>query len=189
MLRLSDNPERLFPRVDDLSRMAGTWWVAHTKSRCEKAFAHDLAARSIAYFLPMQPRVIFSGGRKRFVMMPLFPSYVFFCGDTMDRQAALATRKLCRVIDVCDQCRLISELSATNRVLEANLQLDPHPFTTIGTRVRVTCGPLAGIEGTVIRCNGVARLVLQVSILGQSTSMEIDARTVEPVEESRGVAI
>src|SRR5205809_2914043 len=118
MLKLRDNPDILFPpTADDLSSITGTWRVGHTKARCEKAFANDLAARNIACFLPMIERVTFSGGRKRRGLMPLFSSYVFFCGTEQDRYAALVTDRLCRVIEVQDQKRLVSELSATHRAI------------------------------------------------------------------------
>src|SRR5881409_416274 len=88
MLKLAENPDILHPATDDLSSIPGTWWVAQTKSRCEKAFATDLASRGIAYFLPMIQRLTFSGGRKRRGMMPLFAGYVFFCGSEVDRHTA-----------------------------------------------------------------------------------------------------
>src|SRR5256885_16668643 len=134
MLKLADNPEILHPATDDLSSIPGTWWVAQTKSRCEKAFATDLASRGIAYFLPMIQRLSFSGGRKRRGMMPLFAGYVFFCGSALERHAALQTDRLARVIEVRDQRRLISELSAPHRVLLPKIELDPYPFAAAGRR-------------------------------------------------------
>ena len=74
MLRLSDSPPVLTPGVQSLKDLCGRWWVGHTKSRFEKAFAWDLLRRGIGYFLPMVERVRISGGRKRRLMAPLFPS-------------------------------------------------------------------------------------------------------------------
>jgi transcriptional antiterminator RfaH len=182
MLKLADNPDILYPTTDDLTSIPGTWWVAQTKSRCEKAFATDLAARGIAYFLPMVERLTYSGGRKRRVMMPLFSGYVFFCGNELDRHAALLTDRLARVIEVRDQKRLIKELSATHRVLLNKVALDPYPFAAVGRRVRVAMGPLEGTEGVVDRRDGRERLVLQVSILGQGSAMEIAPELLEPID-------
>src|SRR5207249_12017835 len=128
MLKIADNPDILHPATDDLWSIPGTWWVAQTKSRCEKAFASDLAGRGIAYFLPMIERLTFSGGRKRRGMMPLFAGYVFFCGNEIDRHTALLTDRLARVIEVRDQRRLVQELSATHRVLLHTSGLAPDPF-------------------------------------------------------------
>ena len=73
MLKVSENPPRMHPGAGTLTDLAGTWWVAHTKARSEKALAWDLLRRDIGYFLPLLGRVRFSGGRKRRVLMPLFP--------------------------------------------------------------------------------------------------------------------
>ena len=184
MLKLSDNPQVLYPpEADELSSIPGTWHVAHTKARCEKAFASDLASRGIAYFLPMIERITFSGGRKRRGMMPLFTGYVFFAaGDEADRQAALATDRLACVIEVRDQVRLVKELAATHRALKNKIALDPYPFAVTGRRVRVAFGPLQGTEGVVVRRDGRERLVLEVGILGQGAAMEIGPELLEPVD-------
>jgi transcription antitermination factor NusG len=163
--------------------LAGPWWVARTKSRFEKAFAGDLAARGIAYFLPMIERVTFSGGRKRRGMMPLFNGYVFFCGDQEARHKALLTDRVAQVLEVRDQARFVEEITALHRVIRAGGVLDPYPFASVGAHCRVARGPLMGTEGTVVsRDNGAARLVLQVSMLGQGAALEIDADVLEAVE-------
>ena len=33
MLRLSDNPTILTPKVESLTELSGAWWVTHTKAR------------------------------------------------------------------------------------------------------------------------------------------------------------
>src|SRR5688500_468301 len=108
MLAFSDNPPVLSPGLRSVAEGRGRWWVAHTKARCEKAFAADLLGRDVAYFLPMTERVSVSGGRKRRGMTPLFPSYVFVCGAENDdtRYRAMLTGRLCQVLPVADQGRL-----------------------------------------------------------------------------------
>ena len=53
MLKEHENPPITYPEQTSITEFAGQWWVAHTKSRNEKALAHDLIARDICYFLPM----------------------------------------------------------------------------------------------------------------------------------------
>lgn len=205
MLALSDNPPVLTPGLRSIADAVGRWWVAHTKSRCEKALAGDLLARGVAYFLPMTERVSVSGGRTRRAMAPLFPSYVFFCGDERDDVSyrAAATGRLCRVIRVADQERLIRELIDVERVLAARAPLEPYPFAAVGRRCRVTAGPFRGLEGAVVRCDGAeggsarhcTRIVLEVGMLGRGVAMEIDAALLELVDRAapepslRGVAL
>jgi transcription antitermination factor NusG len=184
MLSLSENPPALSPGLVDISGAPGPWWVAHTKARFEKAFAADLAARDIAYFLPMLERVRVSGGRRRRGLMPLFPSYVFFAGDGDTRYRAVATGRLCQVIRVVDQPRLIGELTDIRLALQRNAPLDPYPYAAVGRRCRVAAGPFRGMEGTVVRWDGRTRLVLEVGMLGRGVAMEIDADLLEPADDA-----
>jgi transcription antitermination factor NusG len=184
VLKLADNPPILAPGAQRIADLCGRWWLGHTKARAEKAFAFDLMGRGIGHFLPMVERVRMSGGRKRHAMMPLFPSYVFFCGDETTRYHAMTTDRLCQVIPIIDQPKIIEQLSHLELALAGKAQLDPYPFAVVGERCRVVSGPFQGIEGVVIQRTTVARLVLQVGILGQGAAMEIDAGLLEPVWES-----
>ena len=187
MLAFSDNPPVLSPGVNCLADCRGRWWVAHTKARCEKAFAADLLANRVAYFLPMTERVTVSGGRRRRGMMPLFPSYVFFCDDGDDaRYRAMSTGRLCQVLNVADQGRLVTELSTVEQALAAGAPLNPHPFAAAGRWCRVTAGPFRGVEGTVVRCEGRTRIVMEVGMLGRGVAMEIEADLLEPADDAQG---
>jgi len=180
MLKLSDNPPMLYPELPSLRDIPGRWWVAHTKSRFEKTFAHDLCCRGISYFLPMVRRTIVSGGRRRQGLSPLFSGYAFFAGDEHARHAALATDRLCQVIPATNQARLIDELCSIQRALSGELKLDPYPWAAVGRRCRIVRGALRGLEGIVIhREDGAMRLVLQVSMLGQGVAVEVEGAMLE----------
>jgi transcription antitermination factor NusG len=49
----------------------------------------------------------------------------------------------------------------------------------------VIAGPLLGLEGIIVQTKGDTRLVLQINMLGQAASVEIDIVMVEPVEAPR----
>ena len=183
MLKLSENPAILTPEVDSLAEFSGTWWVAHTKARFEKAFAWDLFIRGIDYFLPMWEKIIFSGGRKRRVMMPLFTSYVFFCGNEEDRYTAMTTNRLCQTIEVVDQDDFKEELMRIEKALLRKAIIDRYPHLPVGSRSRIISGPMMGTEGVVIeRKDAKARMVLEVTILGQGAVIEIDSDLLEPLD-------
>jgi transcriptional antiterminator RfaH len=182
MLKAADNPPMLLPGARAVGELRGQWWVAHTRPRFEKAFAWDLAERHVGYFLPMVERIIFSGGRKRRIKLPLFPSYVFVCGSEDDRRNSLGTDRLCRTIAVADQSRLRNELMQLERALSANAPLDLYPFAAVGRRCRVRAGAMIGVEGIVIERWGVTRLVLEVRTLGQVVAVEIETDLLEPAD-------
>jgi transcription antitermination factor NusG len=133
----------------------------------------------IGYFLPMIERTRINSGRRRRVLLPLFPGYVFFCGNEAQRYEAMRTNRLCRAIRVCDQERLICELTSLEKSLAAKARLDCYPMAAVGERCRVTAGPFKGLEGVVTEKAKRSVLVLQVSILGQGACMEISPDLVE----------
>lgn len=183
MLKMSENPAILTPEVQSLNELTGTWWVAYTKPRFEKAFAWDMLSRGIGYFLPMREKITFYGGRKRHVMVPLFTSYVFFCGTESDRYTAMTTNRLCQTIEVVDQDSLIEELANIEKALLSKAIIDNYPRLPIGGRCRIISGPMMGTEGVVIeRKDAKARMVLEVTILGQGAVVEIDSDLLEPME-------
>jgi len=66
-------------------------------------------------------------------------------------------------------------------VIDGKQALELLSFAAIGRRCRITSGPFEGMEGTVIHRDGVTRLVLQVSILGQGAAIEIEPDLLEEV--------
>jgi transcription antitermination factor NusG len=182
MLSLAENPPILLPEVESLTELRGLWWLAYTRPRFEKVFAWDLYNHGIGYFLPMYEKTIFSGGRNRRLMMPLFTSYVFFCGTEQDRYAAMRTNRLCHTVDVADQQRLIDELASIEAALLSKAVIAGYPGLGVGSRCRVTSGPMKDIEGVIVerKCPR-ARMVIEVSILTQGALVEIDADLLEPL--------
>ncbi len=75
----TNNPPIIFPDDIQLVQFDGTWWVAHTKPRQEKALAMDLFRSARAYFAPMYETVKRSKGRSWKSVLLLFPGYVFLC--------------------------------------------------------------------------------------------------------------
>ncbi len=150
------------------------WFVLHTKSRQEKVVADFYRQHNIEYVLPLVSKTTYYGRRKIKSELPLFPGYVFIRGAAQDAYAADRNHRLIRIIPVFDQVRLEEELRHLIRALQADQPLDRHPQLVTGVRVEVQSGPLQGVRGVVesrLKCD---RLILQVNILGQAVSVEVD---------------
>lgn len=209
MLKASENPPITWPEGESIRRFNGLWWVAHTKSRNEKALAHDLISKQISYFLPMTWKVRRHRGRTIRSLLPLFGGYLFFCGEENDRIELLRTNRVANLIEVKNQQKLLDELSQIEHALQAGAPLAPHRYIKAGQRCRVIAGPLADLQGIVVGVPkrkqsipkgpdnetisaGVsssaqkqgysARLVLQIDMLGQAASVEIDTDMIEILE-------
>jgi hypothetical protein len=66
--------------------------------------------------------------------------------------------------------------------------LEPHPYLRVGSRVRVTRGPLAGAEGVLVRKKGVLKIVLSVEAIMKSVAVEVSSSDVRPIEASKNIA-
>lgn len=179
MLKAKENPPTIWPEEKSIRELMGTWWVAHTKSRNEKALAWSMAKKGISYFLPMSWKVSSHKGRKTRSLLPLFTGYLFFCGNENQRLDVLRTNRIANIIEVKDQMGLVEDLIPIEQALRAGTNLLTHQYIETGRRCQVTTGPLAGMEGIVVKDQANLRLVLQVNILGQATSVEIDSDMIE----------
>ncbi|MCK5174408.1 MAG: hypothetical protein KAR47_13520 [Planctomycetes bacterium] len=182
LLKVSENPPIIWPEDRELKDFAGTWWVAHTKSRNEKALAWQLRSNDISYFLPMSWKTSRRKERTIKSLLPLFSGYVFFCGDENDRLEALKTNRVAGLIPVTQQDLLVAELAPIERLLREGAPLRPHKYIKAGQKCRVTAGPLFGTEGIVSKADRMTKLILQVDILGQAASVEIDMEMIELIE-------
>ena len=182
MFKASGNPPISWPESLSISQFCGTWWVAHTKSRNEKALANELAAFDISYFLPMTTKVSRRTGRTIRSLLPLFGGYLFFCGDEEQRVQLLRTNRVASLIEVKSQEKLVEELLQIECAVNAGVDLKPHDYIRKGQRCRVTGGPLAGMQGIIEETKSSVRLVINVDILGKATSAEVDTDMIGLIE-------
>jgi len=184
LLKTNENPPLVWPQTESIRVFQGRWWVAHTRSRNEKALAHDLMAKNISYFLPMTWKVRRQTHRTIKSLLPLFTGYLFFCGDEPARVELLKTNRVANLLEVKDQEAFLRELVGFEQALRAGAPLVPHKYIETGQWCRVIAGPLLGLEGIVVQTRGDTRLVLQIDMLGQAASVEIDLDMIEPVEKA-----
>jgi transcriptional antiterminator NusG len=182
VLKASDNPPLVWPQEKSVIDFVGTWWVAHTKSRNEKSVAHALLSKDVQYFLPMTWKVHCTRGRKFKSLLPLFPGYLFFCGDEQSRLEALRTNKVANIIEVKSTKRFTDELLQIEHALKSGAKLEPHKYLKAGQLCRVISGPLIGMQGIVVKTKGAAHLILNIEMLGQAASLEIESDLIETVE-------
>jgi len=92
---------------------------------------------------------------------------------------AVTSNHVARILPVPDRDRLVQELLAIEKTLDAQVPAYQHPFRKKGSRVRVKYGPLEGVEGVISRFKGKYRLVLNVSFVGQAVAVDVDMDQIE----------
>lgn len=77
-----------------------------------------------------------------------------------------------------------SDIELLRERIDRLQNVEPHPYLVLGDHVRITVGPLAGLEGILVRKKNEFRIVITVEAIMKSFSIEADADTVEPIRTS-----
>ena len=143
------------------------WYALRVRPRFEKMVASVLLLKGYEGFLPLYIRRSRWSDRIKNVELPLFPGYMFCRFDVNKRLPILVTPGVIQVVGI--------------GIVISGLQAEPRSYLNIGQRVRIELGPLAGVEGILTSTKGSSRLVVSVSLLQRSVSVEIDQSWAIPV--------
>jgi transcriptional antiterminator RfaH len=175
-------PNELLDSAAPNEPVGAEWWAMYTMARREKELMRRLRGLGIAFYSPLvAKRTRSPGGRVRESFVPLFASYVFVHGNEAQRHQALATQCISRTLRVPDSQRLLHDLRQIRRLIELDAPLTIEARIEPGRRVRVRSGPMAGLEGTVVKRLGKSWLVVAVEFLQQGASVLMEDFQVEPL--------
>ncbi len=187
--RLMPDPADLTPETSSLSehRAVLPWYALRVKSNFEKAAKASLEGKGYEVYAPFYSRRRRWSDRDHLTESPLFPGYVFARFDARERLPLLITPGVVHVvppnrvpIEVDDE-----ELRAVQVILRSGLPVEPHRFLNVGQRVMIERGALSGIEGILLEVKKAYRLVVSVTLLNRSVSVEIDRDWVRAVGNGR----
>jgi transcription antitermination factor NusG len=149
----------------------------------EKRVTEQLTQRSMEHFLPLYESVRSWKDRKVRLQLPLFPGYVFVRLALCDRLRVLQVSSVVRLVGFNGHPAVLpdKEMEALRTSVTAHLRAEPHPYLTVGRRVRVKSGPLAGVEGILIRKKNAFRVVLSLDFILRSAAVEVDAIDLERI--------
>jgi len=182
-------PETLLTEPAAANTDGAAWWVLHTRPRAEKALARRILQKRVPFFLPLYQRQWRNQGRMFSSHLPIFPGYVFLYGDASVRGLALETNLVARVLPVPDQLELHEDLARLYRLIDAGLPLTPEQKLPQGTVVEITSGALEGMTAKVIRHGKGLRLFVEVKMLQQGVSVEIENWMVRVVQGASAAAL
>jgi transcription antitermination factor NusG len=162
-----------------------------TLSRHEKLVRDQLARRNIEHFLPTMKRLSQWTDRKKEVEVPLFAGYCFARLRWEDRLPVLQAQGVMTFVGTAVRAEPIpdEEIESLRKVLLNSSSFVCHPYLKEGMLVEVVHGPLRGVKGRLVREARYARLVLSITLIQRSLSIEIDAHSVAPASESRELCL
>jgi transcription termination/antitermination protein NusG len=159
------------------------WYALYTCARHEKRVAAQLQQRDIEYFFPLYSSVRRWKDRRVNLQLPLFPGYLFVHTPLLRRIDVLSLPGAVRFVAFNGRPAALpeSDLLRLRAGLDQGFLAQPHPYLTVGRRVRVRSGPLAGTEGILLRKKDQFRLIVSIELIMRSVAVEIDAADVEPL--------
>ncbi len=160
------------------------WYAAYTCANHEKRVAAELGARAVEHYLPLYSSVRRWKDRRVQLDLPLFPGYVFVRLALRDKLRVLQIPSIVRLVGFNGQPAALSddEMEVLRGGLTAQLNAQPHPYLAVGRRVRVGSGPLAGLEGIIVRRKNRVRFVISLNLIMRSVSVELDDADIVPVD-------
>jgi len=163
------------------------WFALQVRTRRESGVANYLFGQGYESFLPLYHCRKRWSDRVKEVQTPLFPGYLFCRFDPQDR---LPVMKVPGVMQIVGANRVPLpvdevEIRALQTLVASGIANQPWPFLQLGERVRIESGSLCGLEGILLDFKGTHRLVLSVTLLQRSVSVEIDSAWVSSPSASQ----
>jgi transcription antitermination factor NusG len=159
------------------------WFALYTTPRHEKHVSEILAQRQIETFLPLYRTTRrWKKSRSVDLELPLFPTYVFVRIAQGARGAVLGMPGVVSIVGSAREPWPVPDpdIEAIRLGLQMG-KIEPHPYLTVGERVRIKAGVMTGVEGVLVRKKNALRVVLSLDTIMRSVALEVDADDIEPV--------
>jgi len=178
-------PSVPLPAIVDCTKndltVAREWNVVSVFPRHEKHVAQLLEARGTNYLLPLYSSVRRWKDRRKRIDMVLFPGYVFVDVELEKRVDVLTLPGVARFVTFQGRPAVVPdhEIKSIGISARSGLAIEPHPYLQKGRRVHIRSGPMAGVEGILVRRRDKFRVILSVDLIMRSVVAEVDEADIE----------
>jgi len=169
-----------------MNQKTGKWYAVHTRSRFEQKVYSGIYGKSIEVFLPRIQVMSRRKDRRKKILVPLIPGYVFV-NTELDYEEHLNILKTVGVVRLIgfegkpipvknDEIASLRILDGTDRTVQNR------DFMKTGDRVIIMEGPLKGLMGFYLQHKGQSRkVVVSVELLHRSLEVEIEDWALEKI--------
>ena len=165
------------PRLHEIN-----WYAVHTKSRHEKLVSTLIKKQNIEFYLPVRKTIRKWSDRKKIVEFPLFNGYLFVHIPLEDKTKILHTKGVVKLLGgYAPEPIPEDQIETLKKFEQHDMEVDPYLHLHEGQTIRVTKGPLKDCRGILVRKKNKYRLVLNLEIIQQSVSVELDSSDVEGI--------
>jgi transcription antitermination factor NusG len=170
--------------IDSLNAAPVFWHALYTKPRHEKKVADQLLDKHIDSYLPLKKVLKQWSDRKKWIEEPLFRSYVFIHADAKERQRALYTAGVLKLVQFGEEPARVrdDEIDTIKRILSEDAGVETCPAVSIGDWIEIARGPLLGLRGRLEEIRGTSRLVVVIDSIRQALRFSVDPADIRVVK-------
>jgi transcription termination/antitermination protein NusG len=159
------------------------WFALYIRQRQREQCEEYLASRAYEYFSPARTEIRQWSDRKKVSTQPLFPGYLF-CRFHPRRSAPIVRAP--GVMEIVSAGGAYLEVDAVQienvqRCLQSGYPVDVLPELACGQRVRITSGPMNGVEGVLTVVKQQLRVGLEISMMNRTVLVEVNASQLIPI--------
>lgn len=158
------------------------WYVIQTKPREDQRALDNLHAQNFEAFQPRCTVTRRRAGQRREVLEPLFPGYVFVALDRLEQDwgPIRSTRGVARLVRFGDEIPALPRgLVERLRALDGIVLADPLARLKRGDTVRITDGPLAGMQAAFDLLDGEQRVFVLLDWMQRRVRVAVDRSAIE----------
>ena len=163
------------------------WYTAYTYPKSEKKVNSALAEVGLESFLPLQQVIRQWSDRKKKLLVPLIPNYVFVKTEARQVYKLLKINGIIRFLATDKKLAIISddEISYLRKMINGNFIVEKESFeVTPGQRARIIGGVLKGFSGKILQQNGKYRVLIRINSVKQAFSVEIASEFLELISSN-----
>ncbi|MGZ7106889.1 MAG: UpxY family transcription antiterminator [Candidatus Angelobacter sp.] len=165
----------VFPNPGNDVLQKQCWYAVYTRTRHEKAVAEQCKQRGVIAFLPLY--CVRHRWKQRFaeVLLPLFPSYIFVRIALEERVRVLSVPGIVSIVSFNGSPAVVpeSQIDCLKRAISLG-RAEPHAYLRSGRKVRVTAGPLIGLEGIVVEIKNRMQVIVSFEWMCRSVAISLD---------------
>jgi transcriptional antiterminator NusG len=162
------------------------WYAVHARSRHEEVVLKGLRNKMIETFLPRMQVMSRRKDRRKKILVPLLPGYIFVHSDMNPYQYwdIIKTYGVVRVIGIEGKPVPVKDKEiASLRILDGtDRTVKNQAYIKEGDRIMIMEGPLEGLTGYYVKHKGKSdKVVVSIELLQRSLAVEIEDWKVDKI--------
>lgn len=158
------------------------WYAVHTRSRHEDMVYLGLTQKTYHAFLPKIEVWSKRKDRRKKILIPMFPGYLFVELLSLENEVKLDVLKTFGVVRILGKPRGAepiaipdAKIDAIQRIVHSKVEVQQFQYPKVGEPARIIDGPFKGVEGLVLKTDYDRELfVIGIELLQRSVAIKLE---------------